>query len=855
MTEKEILKYMIEWLNQQPLWLKVTINEVLKTNKKPTADFMLQMERLLLSDKEHEDVEIAQELFVKTFSKESNLTSLKLHSLYDFKGINKLNPRKPLVLDNDNLTIVYGRNGSGKSGYVRTLKQACGAKRVEELISDVFAGETEQMCKIDVIVDDAQSTIDWKPTDEISDTLRSVDIYDTSSSLSYVNAENEVTYQPRLMSFISFLIMISTVMTTRLESGKVGLKTALPTIDAKYNVSTFGKRYQGYKIHNKFGDQFKDLSWSAEDDKHLISLKASLLKIEDTKKEAAIFARIQNVKNLSLEMVKLKSFFTEEKFKKRLAILASIEKYKDELKTISALLEDQHVEGVSSDLWRKLWVAAKEFSNQVAYKEAKHPDYNSEEKCVLCQQDLPDETQERLKSLESYATNDASQNLSLEKTKLAVFDESLNIIWAKDLVKSKLDQIGIDEDESKVINEIFEDFRTLGGDFQAKSLFAELSMVEPEESIVKLEVLKVDLETKLKAIQASKTAEGRAALVAEIFDLEARKWLLDNKNDIEDAQKDILKIENITNAIKLCRSNKLSSKNSELSALLVSQQFIDNFQKELTLLGAGNLGVHIVKTKTQKGKVYHAIRLKDAKINSKVETVLSEGEFRIVSLAAFLADVSEKALNAPFIFDDPISSLDADYEEKTIERIVELSKTRQVIVFTHRISFLSLINAQANSENIKPNNISIFSEHWGTGEPGKSILDSQKPAKAINYLLGTELAAARKVLENEGTPAYQHLAKSICGEFRNTLERIVENDLLNQIVMRYRRGVQTMNRLSALVKINQADVDLIDSMMTKYSKYEHSQPEEIPNGRIEPDEIGADLQTIADWIKEFKARK
>jgi len=855
MTEKEVIDGIIEWLNHQPLWLKMTVNEILKSNKKPTEEFMLQMEQLLLFDGQHEDVEISSALFTKRFSKESNLTSLRLHSLYDFKGINKLNPRKPLVLDNDNLTIVYGRNGSGKSGYVRTLKQACGAKRVEELIPDVFAGKTAQMCKIDVIVDKDQSTIDWKPTDEINDTLRSIDIYDTSCSLSYVNAENEVTYQPKLMSFITFLTKLSTEMTARLEAKKVGLKTHLPTIDEKYRESTFGKRYQGYKIQKKFDDQFSDLTWSEGDNKELISLQASLLKIDDKKEVSSLFVKYRDIKIVIQELEKLKSFFSETKFNQRLSILTKIKKHESELKQISALLEDQHVDGVSSDLWRKLWNAAKEFSNQVAYTDVEYPNYKGEEKCVLCQQDLPDETKARFTSLESYATNESSKNLKAEKANLMEFDDSLDIVWSEALVKSKVDQIEMDAKHRTNLIRSFEEFHTLVEGFKTKLQFDELVLADPQESIAELKILSADLEKKLKALKESKTAEGRAALMTRILELQARKWLFDNKTTVKNAHKDILTIAKINSANKLCRSNKLSVKNSELSALLVSQQFIDNFQKELIALGAGNIGVHIEKTRTSKGSVYHAIRLKNAKINSKVETVLSEGEFRIVSLAAFLADVSEKALNAPFIFDDPISSLDADYEEKTIQRIVELSKTRQVIVFTHRISFLSLINAAANSENIKPNNISIFSEHWGTGEPGKSILDSQKPAKAINFLLGTELSAAKKVLENDGTPAYQHLAKSICGEFRNTLERIIENDLLNQIVMRYRRGVQTMGRLAALVKINQVDVDLIDTMMTKYSKYEHSQPEEIPNGRIEPDEIGADLQTIADWIKEFKARK
>ena len=67
--------------------------------------------------------------------------------------------------------------------------------------------------------------------------------------------------------------------------------------------------------------------------------------------------------------------------------------------------------------------------------------------------------------------------------------------------------------------------------------------------------------------------------------------------------------------------------------------------------------------------------------------VLSEGESKIVSIAAFLADVTGKSKKAPFIFDDPISSLDQNFEEAVVQRLIELSHDKQVLIFTHRLSF------------------------------------------------------------------------------------------------------------------------------------------------------------------------
>ena len=126
-------------------------------------------------------------------------------------------------------------------------------------------------------------------------------------------------------------------------------------------------------------------------------------------------------------------------------------------------------------------------------------------------------------------------------------------------------------------------------------------------------------------------------------------------------------------------------------------------------LGANNICVEFIK-QTYKGTTRHALKIANATHDNPVD-ILSEGEARIVALAAFLADVTGCDSNNPFIFDDPISSLDQTYEEKTVKRLVELSENRQVIVFTHRLSLLGqlieLTDGKITTECIRK-------EHWGT---------------------------------------------------------------------------------------------------------------------------------------------
>ncbi len=63
---------------------------------------------------------------------------LHLTSISDVQGINALSPSKPLEFGESQLCIVYGRNAAGKSGYVRLLKHACGARTRGFLLGNVF---------------------------------------------------------------------------------------------------------------------------------------------------------------------------------------------------------------------------------------------------------------------------------------------------------------------------------------------------------------------------------------------------------------------------------------------------------------------------------------------------------------------------------------------------------------------------------------------------------------------------------------------------------------------------------------------------------------------------------------------
>ena len=123
------------------------------------------------------------------------------------------------------------------------------------------------------------------------------------------------------------------------------------------------------------------------------------------------------------------------------------------------------------------------------------------------------------------------------------------------------------------------------------------------------------------------------------------------------------KIAGLEAARKLTNTTALTKKKSELAQELISDAFIQRFNSELKAMSAARVQVELVQTRTDKGHVYHRIRLKNAKIAVPTSDLLSEGERRVVSLAAFVADVEGIDADTPIVFVDPITSLNQYFEE------------------------------------------------------------------------------------------------------------------------------------------------------------------------------------------------
>jgi len=843
----------IDWLTQRPKWLQVAVKRLLEAGDLNDAAIS-EMAVLCQQEANNEFPDIDCNIPTGIFDVH-DFKEIRLCSISEVVGINKLAPRKSLDFGKSNVAVVYGRNGSGKSGYVRLLKHVCGARDCVrgQLYKNVFsAKDTVQKAKISFLMSSTPAEYRWTGSGVCAD-LCSVYIFDSTFGRVFMGNEDEVSYEPPVLSFFSRLIDVCEKVSAKVDAEAGALKSKMPSIPNAL-LGTAGAAWVE-KINAKTAtdDVESHCSFSPENATELQELQKRITVTSPADKAKQFKTKKIHADGLVKDVQAYLSQLSDENCKRIIAV-----KKKSILKKSTAEAAAKNVfsgaklEGVGSDVWKELWSAARKYSEEVAYSGQEFPHVQDDSVCVLCHQPLSEEAKQRFTSFESYIKGETQKQATEAAREAKQAIDALPDIPSSEALKTKIDAAGIENpDILKALNDTvtsLQDRKT-----KVPSLDSEDALGAASQSLEWIEEIRKiskDYEESAKKYEEDAEKDNRVELQVKLKNLQAKKWLAEQKVAIQEEVNRLQSLERFQEAKKKTNSRALSTKKGELAETLITDAFVQRFNDELKALGASRLKVKLIKSKVSKGKVLHTLQLDGATHN--LNEVLSEGENRIVSIAAFLADVTGRTYPAPFVFDDPISSLDQDYEEAVVQRLCAIASERQVIIFTHRLSLLAMVQDYAKKVSIKPEIICIREEPWGAGEPGNTPLQAQKPLQALNSLINRELPRAKNLFNESGFDAYKTEAKSLCSEFRILLERMVEYELMSDVVQRYRRAINTMGKIGNLAKISEADCEYFDDLMTKYSRYEHSQPIEAPVRLPEPDEFETDFNELKRWQMAFK---
>ncbi len=861
-----------DWLRARPAWVAQAAFFLLETGSIEPQQFDELAD--LCEAELHPDFKHNAPQFEGHALLHERRTNLRLQSIGEIVGINALGPRRPLEFEragkNVNMTVVYGHNGAGKSGYVRLLKHICGAKHQGRLLPNVFNPDgSPGSCIVEYSCDNTRRKQQWTVDSGVVEELSSIDIFDTSCGRAYLETSDEVSYEPRILQVFSALTTAGDRLSEMFERRSQTLYWKKDRLPADLRGTHAGEWYESvnhltdpreldeltdFNIERRRQEikQLRAMPGAESAEAHVRELELRVKPLEALVHEFQEIARVFN----AMQVQKLRSLH-EARLKTGEAVQAA-----------ARLSEDaDDPADIASDAWAELWRAARRYAASQSPADSVFPSVDAVSRCPLCRREYDAVSRDRVRAFDEFMRS-AAQQQSAELQ--ARYDAAL-----ADLQRLALDE-GIAHRARAALDPISAEGARVAG--QILCVYAELRSLRAYIAERRFDLIDGRYAAKtfkeFSACTGFVLSEMAAAVnrvqdykrrVAGDEDGEARKrrlnelmatWFLHERRDDIRAGIELLKQkERLERARKLCRTAEISRKKAELIREIVEREFIGRFNEELEQLRAGHFGAEIVRENVKKGRVAWRLQLRDARGNAPTREVLSEGEQRMVELAAFLADVRGRPDKSTFVFDDPISSLDGRFEAAVVDRLLRLSTERQVIVFTHRLSLLSLFTEFAGRyAGLRVNVLNIRREAWGAGEPG-SVPLSARSTKNLMSPLRDLVNKAGGIHRKEGFEAYLPHARYLCAEIRILIERMVENDLLGTIVERHRRAINTKDKLLDLTVINEEDCLLIERMMSRYSTFVHAQSFELPGELPLPEEFAADLATLSEWSENLKKRR
>ena len=296
-------------------------------------------------------------------------------------------------------------------------------------------------------------------------------------------------------------------------------------------------------------------------------------------------------------------------------------------------------------------------------------------------------------------------------------------------------------------------------------------------------------------------------------------------------------------------------KSTAVTKVVVTDQLKKTFKEELVNLSFKHVDVELAEVGGERGNLYHKMVLTMAP-GVELPKVVSEGEARCLSIAAFFAELSTTEYPSAILFDDPVSSLDYKWRSGVALRLVQEAKTRQVIVFTHDIVFLLLLHQFSEEQSID-----ILDQYIRQLNIGAGVCTEELPWVALKVSrrighLKSELQEAEKLHKEGHDKLYEQKASYIYGLLREAWERGIEEVLFNGIVECYRSGIQTQ-QIKKISDISNDDCNTVDIAMTKCSKWlsGHDQSPAAKEDIPEPNELKTDIGSLENWITGIRKRR
>ncbi len=823
-NKKEIVDFLWEWAENNGEWSKLLIDKIISTES-----------NLLPADRGHvfnyflQSINLQTKLPPLTITKPNYVPTdkvIELETLSGITGVNKLAKNQTLKFSK-NITVIYGENGTGKTGYGRILKSLGFSydpnNTVHPNIYDVVEAKT---ATINFKSNGATQTFNWTGINKDSE-LQNISVFN-NNCVQISLSDRQLIVSP--IGFHLFnIVSLELNELAQLLAAKIASHPTVINWSDSLNLGTPQQIFVSNLSSTSTEQRLIELSSiTPSQEQELIDKQAELLGLN----KALLVREIQNLNSSLTELGSIinkiqtsQTNLTSLNWQKLLDLNKEIANLEGKTKTgIKEIAETNGIEFYETRQFQSFIKAAEDYIkiiNKPAYPYA-------DESCIYCLQPLKDEAKNLLSSYKILLNDKTQENLSeLKQQKTNLINQVLKI---ETNLRFHQSSFGIDENQNAIQpKEILEYNMILEA---LKSAFTTGDVAENSSFIFDyVKYLKFfsdkkasinDIFEQKKSVLAN-LAVKEIELKNKINELKDRKFLSIKMIEIKEIISNFKTVKALQSKSNSFSTLAISKKTTEARKQLVEQDFNDLFQTELKLFKKSDLQIELnFGTDKGKSKISH-------RLNSRytLADILSEGEQKAISLAEFLTELQLDNIKAPVILDDPVNSLDHRIIDEVGKRFIELSKQRQVIIFTHSILLLHSLIQQSELGTNKQANIDFKFQKVKSNFGITGILDEVEEINSFTYYT----KKLQAVIDIKPSPEQDEakLAAEGYGHLRSAIEISVEDDLLNKTVKRYRKGVAFPSLLKiegSKIDINKGDInDIYEKCCVSIDG--HSSPEEI----------------------------
>jgi ABC-type transport system involved in cytochrome c biogenesis ATPase subunit len=837
---------LVDWANDQDGWVRQIASEVLSAGDDVSDSVLDAVFEQYLAEKALSKAEpVAVPPLVLDEGTATGTAELVIRKLSAVRGVNALAADQTIEF-NPGLTILFGENAAGKTGYSRILKQLAAVRTAEAILPNVHEG-TEQPdpeAKVEYEIAGAVATLEWRGEKGVAP-FTHVGIFDSGAVQLHVDDDLAYLYMPADLGLFPRVTKAINGVRARLDAAVlVRRPVANPYLHhftrgtSTYNlIETLGPATEADALR-----QLADVKEAEEEQVTVLEASVLALQAEPVPAQLTVARSRCSLHQRLLTAAQAVQAFDVNAYNEAVASTTQADAEHAKLRVQLAGADD------GAEKWQNFVLAGEAYRDHLE----KH-DYPQEgDACLYCEQLLSPEARALMQRYRDFA-NDASRRRAEEARQLArTLGRHLSETEVAPLKTAITEQLE-DEPQDEAL-EIAGKFVTALERQQATVADCKPAEAEPllelTAQVAELSSARKEAAEQLVSnltTRAGKRAEALEEAKSQHAELKDRIALKQRLSEMESYLQDakwVQRAEQLAARFpQLLRS--LTETAKAASEQLLNTDFTKRFEEECVALRAPEVKLEFP------GREGKAARRKTVSASHKPSAILSEGEQKVIALSDFLAEAALRLTPAPIVFDDPVTSLDYRRIREVADRIAHLAADRQVVVFTHNIWFATELLSRLEKDRKRCTYYSI------TDEPtaGTVVAGNHPRWDTVKDTRG-KINSTIQAAENTEGEAREALIERAYGLIRAWCEVVVEVELLAGVTQRYQPNVM----MTALDKIKADRLsDAVGVILPIFEKAcrimeGHSQPLETLGIRPTLERLKkdwADLQTARDkYVKD-----